>query len=177
LGLSTVYGIVKQNNGFIHVYSEPGVGTTLRIYIPRHGESAVKTSTTLEAELPRGEGETVLLVEDEQDVRKMARNMLEAMGYSVLEATTSIEAIRLAQEHPGKIDLLMTDVVMPGMNGKELAERILANDPGMKCLFTSGYTADVIAHHGVLEEGVHFIQKPHSMLDLAIKVSEVLVEE
>ena len=126
------------------------------------------------AELPQGRGETVLLVEDEPAILDMGKVMLEQLGYTVLAAGTPGEAIRLAEEHAGEIHLLMTDVVMPEMNGRDLAERLLSLYPDLKCLFMSGYTANVIAHHGVLDEGVHFIQKPFSMQDLAAKVREVL---
>jgi PAS domain S-box-containing protein len=174
LGLSTVYGIVKQNDGFINVYSEPGQGTTFKIYIPRHAGNIVETSAARVAELRQGHGETVLLVEDEPAVLDMGKGMLEKLGYTVLTADAPRDALRLAEEHTGKIDLVMTDVVMPEMNGRELAERLLEIKPGMKCLFMSGYTANVIAHHGALDEGVQFIQKPFSMKSLAAKVGEVL---
>jgi len=128
------------------------------------------------AGLPQDHGATVLLVEDETELLNMGKMMLEKLGYNVLIADTPGEAIRLAEEHADKINLLLTDVVMPEMNGKDLAERLLAKSPGMKCLFMSGYTADVIAYQGVLKENVQFIQKPFSMLDLAAKVREALDE-
>lgn len=174
LGLAKVYGIVTQNKGFIKVYSEPGKGTTFKIYLPRHSGQAVGTDLTIAAEIPRGCGETVLLVEDEWTLLEMTRKMLEVQGYTVLAANAPVEAIRLVEEHAGAIDLLMTDVVMPGMNGRDLAERIRPTRPAMKCLFISGYTANVIAHHGVLDEGVQFIQKPFSIKELATKVRAVL---
>ena len=177
LGLSTVYGIVKQNNGFLNVYSEPGLGTTVKIYLPRHAGGIVETKATGAMEFPQGHGETVLLVEDEPAMLNMGRGMLEKLGYTVLTAGSPGEAIRLAGEHAGEIHLLMTDVVMPEMNGRELAERLLASKPGMKCLFMSGYTANVIAHHGVLEEGVQFIQKPFAMKDLAAKMKGMISDE
>jgi two-component system sensor histidine kinase EvgS len=177
LGLSTVYGIVKQNSGFINVYSEPGQGTTFKIYLPRHAGQAVETQAKSAAEIPKGHGETVLLVEDELAILKMTRMMLERQDYTVLAAPTPGEAIRLAGAHAGEVHLLMTDVVMPEMNGRDLAERLRAARPAMKCLFMSGYTANVIAHHGVLGEGVQFIQKPFSAKDLAAKVREVLESE
>ncbi len=176
LGLSTVYGIVKQNNGFINVYSEPGKGTTFRIYLPRYAGQAVDTPREKAAEIPLSRGETVLVVEDEPALLKMGKMMLEKLGYRVLAAGTPGEAIRLAEEHAGEIQLLITDVVMPEMNGRDLAERMQSLYPGMKILFMSGYTADVIAHRGVLDEGVNFIQKPFSMKDLAVKVREALRE-
>ena len=174
LGLSTVYGIVKQNNGFLDVYSELGQGTTFKIYLPRHTGSIVETRAAGAMEFPQGHGETVLLVEDEPTMLNMSREMLERLGYTILTAGSPGEAIRLAGDFAGEIHLLMTDVVMPEMNGRELADRLLTSKPGMKCLFMSGYPANVIAHHGVLEGGVQFIQKPFSVKDLAQKVREGL---
>ncbi|MEW6426518.1 MAG: PAS domain S-box protein [Thermodesulfobacteriota bacterium] len=174
LGLATVYGIVKQNDGFINVYSEVGEGTTFRIYLPRHAGVAEAVCIAAENEMPRGDGELLLLVEDEPSIMNMGRNMLEKLGYRVLAASAPAEALRLAIEHPGGIDLLVTDVIMPEMNGRELADRLRALQPGLKCLFMSGYTANVIAHHGVLDPGVNFLQKPVSMRELACKVREAL---
>jgi PAS domain S-box-containing protein len=174
LGLASVYGIVKQNNGFINVYSEPGQGTTFKVYLPRHAV----TSSPLPEKMPglpaeRGH-ETVLLVEDEPAILKMATMMLETLGYTVIGAENPGEAIRRAHEYSGRIDLLLTDVVMPKMNGRDLAGNLLSHYPNLKCLFMSGYTADVIAHHGVLDEGVQFIQKPFAMRDLAARVRKVM---
>lgn len=174
LGLATVYGIVKQNNGFINVYSEPGNGTTFKIYLPRFESQHTMVDTAMAAAPPRGRGEALLLVEDEPTLLESTGKMLEMQGYHVLSANTPEEAIRLAKEYTGTISLLMTDVVMPGMNGRELSDKILLIRPEMKTLFMSGYTANVIAHHGVLDEGVHFIQKPFSLKDLAAKVGSVL---
>ncbi|MDR3556702.1 MAG: PAS domain S-box protein [Syntrophobacteraceae bacterium] len=176
LGLATVYGIVKQNNGFINVYSEPGQGTTFKIYLPRHAAKTEQTLKTGAAEPIDCGHETILLVEDEQAIRKMTAMMLTRQGYTVLQAGTPAEAIRLAEAHPGKINLLMTDVVMPEMNGRDLAKNILSLYPSIKRLFMSGYTANVIAHHGVLDEGVNFIQKPFSMQHLAAKLRQVIGE-
>ena len=174
LGLATVYGIVKQNNGFINVYSEPGRGTTFTIYLPRHRRETGPLPAESVAELsPRGQG-TILLVEDEPSILNMTASMLEGQGYTVLPANTPDAAINLAREHAGKILLLMTDVIMPGMNGLNLAQNLRNIYPDIRCLFMSGYTADVIAHHGVLDEGVHFIQKPFSLLEISTKVREVL---
>jgi PAS domain S-box-containing protein len=170
LGLATVYGIVKQNHGFINVYSEPGKGTTFMIYLPRHATPAAVTRTEAAAELPQSSGETVLLVEDEPTILIITRKLLERLGYTVMIASTPGEAIRMAGASAGEIHLLMTDVVMPEMNGRELARQLLVTHPKLKCLYMSGYTADVIARHGVLDEGVHFIQKPFSMEDLATKI-------
>jgi len=174
LGMATVYGVVKQNNGFINVYSEPGQGTTFKIYLPRHLSKAVPLSEK-EPDKPGERGrETVLLVEDEPTILEMTTEMLQNLGYTVLAAGTPGEAVRLAHEHPGRIDLLLTDVVMPEMNGRQLAGNLLAHYPVLKRLFMSGYTANVIAHHGVLDEGVHFIQKPFSKKDLGEKLREAL---
>jgi PAS domain S-box-containing protein len=174
LGLATVYGIVKQNQGFINVYSEPGTETTFRIYLPRHVGKAAQARLEGPAEPVSSGQETVLLVEDESAILNMGRKMLEKLGYLVVTAGTPGEAIRLAEEHAGEIHLLRTDVVMPEMNGRDLARRLLSLYPDLKRLFMSGYTANVIAHRGVLEEGVHFIQKPFSMKDLGFKVREAL---
>ena len=174
LGLATVYGIVKQNGGFIDVCSEPDKGTTFTIYLPRHIGKTEQTGTEGPlAPAVRG-NETVLLVEDELAILKLTTRMLASQGYTVLAASTPNEALRLAREHAEELHLLVTDVVMPEMNGRELAKNLLPLYPGLKCLFMSGYTANVIAHHGVLDEGVHFIQKPFSMRDLAAKVREAL---
>jgi len=174
LGLATVYGIVKQNNGFINVYSEPGNGTTFKIYLPRFESQHTIVDTAMAVAPPRGRGEAVLLVEDEPTLLESTGKMLEMQGYHVLSANTPEEAIRLAEEYTGMISLLMTDVVLPGMNGRKLSDKILLIRPTVKTLFMSGYTANVIAHHGVLDEGVHFLQKPFSLIDLAAKVGSVL---
>jgi len=177
LGLATVYGIVKQNNGFIHVYSEPAKGTTFKIYLPRFAGENSDPLTEPGAHPPKGHGETVLLVEDEAMILDVGREMLETLGYTVLTANTPGEAIDQATAHPGGIQLVVTDVVMPEMNGRDLAHALRAIRPGLKYLFASGYTADIIAHHGVLDEGVVFIQKPFSIHNLAAKVREALERE
>jgi PAS domain S-box-containing protein len=174
LGLSTVYGIVKQNNGFINVYSEPGKGTTFRIYLSRFVDQAIDPRQESTEEIPLSLGETILVVEDEPAILKMAKRMLEKLGYQVLAASMPSEAIGLAEEHASEIHLIITDVVMPEMNGRDLADHLQLLYPGMKMLFMSGYTANVIAHRGVLDEGVNFIQKPFSIKELAIKVQEAL---
>ena len=172
LGLATVYGIVKQNNGFIHVYSEPGQGSTFKIHLPRHAPAEAAVPAT-PAPPARGT-ETILLVEDELALLTMTRLMLEQFGYRVLPAATPTEALRLAAQNAGQIQLLMTDVVMPEMNGRELAKVLLADNPGLKRLFMSGYTTDVIAHQGVLDPDVHFLPKPFTPAELAAKIREAL---
>ncbi|MDQ1334484.1 MAG: two-component system, cell cycle sensor histidine kinase and response regulator CckA [Thermodesulfobacteriota bacterium] len=177
MGLPTVYGIVKQNNGFIEVQSEPGKGTTVAIYLPRVGGEADEEGETDTGEMPRGHGETVLLVEDEEALLEMGKAMLERFGYKVFTANMPEEALGLARENVEEIHLLMTDVVMPQMNGEELARRLREIRPNLRCLFMSGYTADVIAHRGTLDKGVHFIQKPFTLNGLAVKVRKVLGRE
>ncbi len=174
LGLATLYGIVKQNGGFIEVRSTLGNGTVFEIYLPRHAGNVRLTQTEGPAVPPIRGHETILLVEDEPAFLKLATTMLIRQGYTVVAAGTPGEALRLAREHRGNIHLLMTDVIMPEMNGRDLAKRLLSFYPQVKRLFMSGYTADVIAHQGVLEEGTAFIQKPFSMADLAAKVREAL---
>jgi CheY-like chemotaxis protein len=174
LGLSTIYGIVKQNNCFIDVNSDPGKGTTCTIYLPRYADETKQAPKDGAASPTQGGHEIILLVEDEPAILQMATRALETKGYKVLAASTPSAAIRIAKEHSGEISLLLTDVVMPEMSGQELAKYLLSLYPQLRRLFMSGYTADVIAHQGVLDEGMHFIQKPFSMQDLAIKVREVL---
>ncbi|MFW6181756.1 MAG: response regulator, partial [Spirochaetota bacterium] len=171
------YGIVKQNEGFINVYSEPGRGTSIRIYLPRCREQDGAPREEGESSIPGGEGETVLLVEDEPAILHMGEDMLGELGYRVLAASTPGEALERVGKHEGEIHLLVTDVVMPGMNGTELARNLIDRYPGLKCLFMSGYTANILAPHRVLEEGVHFIQKPFTVAELAAKVREVLEGE
>ena len=174
LGLATVYGIVKQNNGFINVYSEPGHGTSFKIYLPRHAAKTTQMQKEGPAKPAKRGHETILLVEDEPAILKMTTKILERQGYTVLAASTPSEAIRRTEAHPGEIHLLLTDVVMPEMNGRDLAKNLLSFYPNLKRLFMSGYTANVIACHGVLDEGVNFLQKPFAMQDLAAKVREAL---
>ena len=177
LGTAMIYGIIRQNNGFVNVYSEPGAGTTFKIYFPRHlGQPGRAELGTSEKALRRG-SETILIVEDEAAILNVAKMMLGHLGYSVLTANSAQDAIRLAEEHAGEIHLLMTDVIMPDMNGRDLARKLMALYPSLKCLFMSGYTANVIAHHGVLDAGVYFIQKPFSITALDAKLCEVLGDE
>jgi CheY-like chemotaxis protein len=175
LGLSTVYGIVKQSGGNINVYSEPGLGTTFKIYLSRVEEEEDNLQRKdLDISLLTG-NETILLAEDEQSVRELAARILRDRGYQVYEAPDGKETLDIAQRHPErKFHLLLTDVVMPGMSGKELADRLKLSTPDIKVLFISGYTDNAIVHHGVLDKGVNFIQKPFSMESLARKVREVL---
>lgn len=174
LGLSTIYGIVRQNDGFINVYSECGQGTTFTIYLARHEGTFESIQEEASAEPSVRRQGTILLVEDELSILVMTKKMLEMQGYGVWAASTPSEAIRLAKEQLDQIDLLVTDVVMPEMNGRDLAKQLVSLHPNLKCLFMSGYTANVIAHHGVLDRDVDFIQKPFSKKSLAIKVQDVI---
>ncbi|MCX6546428.1 MAG: response regulator [Acidobacteria bacterium] len=174
LGLATVYGIVTQNRGFINAYSEPGHGTTFTIYLPRHAEQPAAVERAVQgAATPTGT-ETVLLVEDDAALLKLARRMLEQLGYAVVAAGSPNEAIELAASRKAALDLLMTDMIMPEMTGRALWEQLAPLRPSLKCLFMSGYTADVISHQGAIEAGVHFLQKPFSADTLARKIREVL---
>ena len=177
LGLSTVYGIVMQSGGNIWVYSEPGLGTTFKIYLPRVDESfeEMREKVTRE-ELPCG-GETILVVEDEEDVRRLAVRVLERQGYTVLETSCGDDALVLSKERKEPIHMILTDVVMPGMSGRQLADQLLPLHPKMKVLYMSGYTDNAIFHHGVLEEGINYIQKPFTIDGLARKVREVLEKD
>jgi signal transduction histidine kinase len=177
LGLATVYGILRQNNGFVDVYSEPGHGTTFKVYLPRVDAEVQPLAESLAMESSPPGTEMLLIVEDEQALLEMEKESLEELGYTVLAAGSPAEAIRLADHHQGNIHLLITDVIMPEMNGKALAKQLRTNLPDLKCLFMSGYTADIIAHHGVLDDGVFFIQKPFPLKDLAIKVRQVLEQK
>jgi two-component system cell cycle sensor histidine kinase/response regulator CckA len=177
LGLATVYGIVKQNNGYITVHSEPAVGSVFKIYLPRHKGEAVRERRNKQAERAVRGKETILLVEDEPAIVQMTTTMLKRLGYTVLVPSSSGEAVGLAERYGGEIDLVVTDVVMPEINGWDLTNRLLSLYPKMKRLFMSGYPADIIVHHGVLKESISFIQKPFSMKDMAAKVREVLDRE
>jgi PAS domain S-box-containing protein len=174
LGLSTVYGIVKQSGGNVWIYSEPGRGTTFKVYLPQAESETRELGEKVVEAAPCGGSETILLVEDEEVVRGLARRILEQAGYSVVEASKGDEALRFCAEHAAEVDLLLTDVVMPEMSGKELADRLKPKYPELKMLFMSGYTDEAIVHHGVLDSSVEFIQKPFTPAALVTKVREVL---
>jgi CheY-like chemotaxis protein len=174
LGLATAYGIVKQSGGAISVYSEPGRGTTVKIYLPSaEAKAAAEAEEQSPAEALRG-SETILVLEDEARVRKLVCGVLAGRGYQVLEAVRGEEAVRIAAEHQGRIDLLLTDVVMPEMSGPQVLEQMRARHPEMKVLFMSGYTDEAMMHHGILESGAPFLQKPFLPETLARKVREAL---
>jgi CheY-like chemotaxis protein len=173
LGLATVYGIVKQNQGFLNVYSEPGRGTTFKVYLPAKQQEDEKMEKESLAS-PQSGRETVLLVEDEPAILRMATQLLQRLGYHVLPAPTPSEALHIARSHKGVIDLLITDVVMPEMNGRQLCDQLSDIVPGLRALFMSGYTNNVIAHHGVIDEGIQFIAKPFSMTEFAKKIRTIL---
>lgn len=173
LGMSTVYGIVKQNGGNINVYSEPGKGTTIRVYLPRaYGRE--ETGQEVQGTDNLAGNATILVVEDQADLLELAKKSLEEYGYKVLSAWTPGEAILLCEAYNAEIQVLLTDVIMPVMNGKELRDRVLKMRPAIKTLFMSGYTADVIAHRGILDEGINFIQKPFTPRALAKAIRDVL---
>jgi two-component system, cell cycle sensor histidine kinase and response regulator CckA len=173
LGLSTAYGIVKQSGGNIWVYSEPGQGTTLKIYLPQVDEPLEELREEVVKEISRGH-ETILLVEDEEVVRKLAVRVLKRQGYKVLDAPDGGKAFMLCEAYKEPIHLILTDVVMPGMSGRKLADRLKEIHPEIKVLYMSGYTDNAILHHGILEPGINFIQKPFTVDALARKVREVL---
>lgn len=179
LGLATVYGIVKQNKGFINVFSKVGSGTTFKVYLPRFTKQDISSNNKenkvqIQNKNIQNNQINILLVEDEPMVMEMTTTMLEIQKYNVIPAKSPEEAIKIAENNSNKIDILITDLIMPKMNGKELAEKILSSHPNTKCLFMSGYTADVIAKHGVLEEDINFIEKPFTMEELSNKIIEIL---
>ncbi len=176
LGLATVYGIVKQHRGNIWAYSEPGKGTTFKVYLPvahRVKTSVAAEELSVESSAEKGTG-TVLLVEDDRQVRELIETMLHRQGYEVLSAVNGEEALRILESHRGRIDLLLTDVIMPGMNGKELYKKAVSLAPGLKVIYMSGYTEKIIANRGVLERGSIFIQKPFTVKNLLGKIREVM---
>jgi two-component system, cell cycle sensor histidine kinase and response regulator CckA len=174
LGLATVYGIVKQSGGSIRVKSEPGVGTEFTIYLPAASELPRAAHAGRAGEKISGGTETILLAEDEPDLRELTCAFLEGYGYRVLSASSAEQAIRAAESFPGSIDLLLTDVIMPGMSGSQLAEKVLSKRPKMRIVYMTGYTDDMVVQHKVLEPGVNLLQKPFSRLDLALKVRSTL---
>jgi PAS domain S-box-containing protein len=174
LGLATIYGIVKQNEGFVNVYSEPDKGTTFRIYIPRRVAEGAVPGQGPQAAQPATGTETVLIAEDDAALLELSRRILERLGYRVLSSNSPQKAVEWARAYPGRIHLLITDVIMPGMSGRDLWREIKAIRPELKCLFMSGYTADVIAHRGILDENVNFLQKPFSVQSFSAKIREAL---
>jgi two-component system, cell cycle sensor histidine kinase and response regulator CckA len=174
LGLSTVYGIVKQSGGYLMVQSEPGCGTTFTMYLPRVDEAAESRNVAAAGRVPAGGSETVLLVEDEESVRQLVRETLESKGYRVLEADNGEAGLAVAAQCQEQIDLVITDVVMPELGGRELAQRLVKQRPHIKVLYLSGYTEDAIANEGTIESGKAFLQKPFTLQSLARKVREVL---
>jgi PAS domain S-box-containing protein len=174
LGLSTVYGIVKQSGGNIWVYSEPGKGTAFKIYLPRVDEPLEEAGEVVVQKEIAGRGETILVVEDEEKVRQLTVQILTKNGYTVLDASQGDEASHICKQHKGPIHLMVMDVVMPGMNGRELAKSLASLHPEMKVLYMSGYTDNAIVHHGILEKGLSFLQKPFTLEGLVRKVREVL---
>ena len=175
LGLATVYGMVKQAGGDIWVYSEPGRGTTFKLYFPRVTE-AVTDALTADRESPQGRNETILVVEDEKAVRDLTVRMLQQLGYSVLIASGGAEAMEISASHPQRIALLLTDVVMPNMSGRQLADILAETRPDMKVIYLSGYTENTVIHHGVLDAGMEFLPKPFSREVLAKKIRDVLAK-
>ncbi len=173
LGLASVYGIVRQSNGDIYVYSEEGKGTTFKIFLPQTEESAEAKMEEMKApEIPKGK-ETILLVEDEEEVRKLTARMLEQQGYTVMQAREGTEALKVAQSYDGRIDLLLTDVIMPNMNGKMLAEQLVGERNGLKVLFLSGYTDTMILQQGITDSCETFLQKPYTLESLSIKIRHI----
>jgi CheY-like chemotaxis protein len=177
LGLATVYGIVKQNQGFIDIESNPGQGTTFRIHFPAYKRDLTETAVPeTPSECLIGAG-TVLIVEDEQAILQVSKLILEEFGYTVLSATTPGEAIQVFEAYTGSIDVLITDVILPEMNGKILAERLRSHKPDLRCIYMSGYTSDIIANQGILDEGIYFIQKPFTFRELIKRVRDVIAGE
>jgi CheY-like chemotaxis protein len=174
LGLSTVYGIVKQSEGYIWAYSEPGKGATFKTYLPRVDEPVEEVEGPAKGAVSTVGTETILLAEDDPQVRELAKEVLESSGYRVLMTEKSLDVPALCKAHAGAIDLLLTDVVMPGLSGSELAAEIVAQRPGIKVLFMSGYTDNAVLHHGVPGEEAFFLQKPFTPSKLTSLVREIL---
>jgi CheY-like chemotaxis protein len=174
LGLATIFGIVKQSNGSIFVYSEPGRGATFKIYLPRVDAPLDPIAEAISVQPAQQKTGTILLVEDDAAVRRMVRVVLERAGYRVLEASSGPAAIECAARELGPIAVVLTDVIMPKMSGKELADRLVATRPTLRVLYASGYTDDSVVHHGVLDQGVNFLQKPITAASLLSKLDEIL---
>jgi CheY-like chemotaxis protein len=174
LGLATIYGAIRQSNGYVEVYSEVGKGTTFKIYLPAESGTPDSLTPRLGPRPVTGGSETVLVVEDDERVRNVASRALRDAGYRVLSASSGEAALAVAGEDSAPIHLLVTDVVMPGMNGRQLAERLARAHPETRTLFTSGYTENIIAHHGVLERGIEFLSKPYTLETLTSRVREML---
>jgi two-component system, cell cycle sensor histidine kinase and response regulator CckA len=174
LGLSTVYGIVKQSGGYVWVYSEPGQGSVFKIYLPAAQASTPDDRRTESLQLPANGTEKILVIEDEDIVRNLACRGLKDHGYTVVEARNGIQALRYIRDHPGTIDLVITDVVMPEMGGRELAQQLIRYEPDVPVLFMSGYTGDDVVHRGLLDPEAPFQQKPFTPVGLATKVRSML---
>jgi CheY-like chemotaxis protein len=175
LGLSQVYGFVKQSKGHIKIYSEPGHGTTIKIYLPRDHSREI-TATARRDARPVAVGsphEVILVVEDEERLRQLTCDTLRELGYTVLESGHAIEALELVDQHP-EIALLFTDIVMPDVNGRQLADEVTARRPGIRVLYTSGFTRGAVIHNGILDTGINFIPKPFTIEDLSVKVRQIL---
>jgi CheY-like chemotaxis protein len=174
LGLATVYGIVKQSGGYVWVYSELGKGTAFKVYLPKvRGVTDVAKPDHAAKPLATGT-ETILLVEDSESLRELNREMLTSLGYDVLSAENGASAIQIAESHKSVIHLVLTDVVMPGINGRELVDRLIGIRPDLKIMYMSGYTDDVILHRAILKPGIAFLQKPFSKEELAARIREVI---
>ncbi|MBU8910298.1 MAG: response regulator [Desulfobacterales bacterium] len=176
LGMAMVYGIIRQNNGFINVDSEPGKGATIKIYLPRHESTVAEIHKGSTKEIQSGQGETILVVEDDPSILNIMQTILKGLNYTVLTSNAPEKTMSIVKKYAGTVHLLITDVIMPKMNGHDMAELLRSTYPDLKCIFMSGYTADVIAHHGVLDKGIRFIQKPFSRRELAEIIRKVLDE-